>query len=118
MFNISALKSGILLGTILQLAMVIAGHFIPAIEQYGFALGGMAISCLAGYVSVRHTSSSWGLALLSGAVVGGMCALIGIAVSTALGDVPAFILLIGTASSTVTGCVGAAFAKVTGRNLF
>lgn len=118
MLSVSALKSSILLGTILQLAMVIVGHFIPTIAQYGFAIGGMTISGIAGYVYARNSSGSRGKNVLGGAIAGGVCALIGIGVSTALGDVPAFILFAGTASSVVTGSVGAAIAKATARSAF
>jgi hypothetical protein len=36
-----------LLGTIAQIAMVVAGHFVPAVANL-FAIGGMGISALAG----------------------------------------------------------------------
>ena len=113
MLNASALKSSIVLGTILQLAMVSAGHFVPAIAQQGFAIGGMTISAVAGYFYARNGLGSWRQALLGGGVAGGVCALIGIAVSTALGDVPPFVLLVGTTGSTVTGCVGAIIRRLT-----
>lgn len=44
--------------------------------------------------------------------MGGACALIGIAMSWALGDVPAGTLLIGTAASTVVGLIGGAIGKL------
>ena len=112
MLDVSRLRLAGPVGTLLQLAMVIAGHFIPAIAQHGFAIGGMIISAIAGFLYSRGDRSSWAQALVGGGVVGGGCALIGIAVSTALGDVPAFILLLGTGSSMVTGCLGAAIGKV------
>ena len=43
---------------------------------------------------------------IHGAVAGGVCALIGIGVSRALGDVPTSLLLLGTISSMVTGATG------------
>jgi len=47
-----------------------------------------------------------GSAILGGVLAGGLCALIGIAVSYLLKDVPASLLALGTLSSAVTGAVG------------
>ena len=110
--NSSALGFSILAGTILQLAMVIAGHFLPVIAQ-GFAIGGTAISAIAGLVYARRAAGTWLQQVLGGAIAGGACALIGIAVSCWLGDVAPLILVIGTTSSTVTGAIGGALGKIT-----
>ncbi len=56
----------------------------------------------------------WGGALGGGALAGGLCAIIGIAVSAALGDVPPMILVMGTAASAVTGLIGGAVGKLIG----
>jgi hypothetical protein len=50
--------------------------------------------------------------LIGGAIAGGLCALIGIAASWALGDVPAQVLGFGTVASTVAGLAGAAIGRV------
>ncbi|MEC4590799.1 MULTISPECIES: hypothetical protein [Nitrospirillum] len=93
-----------LFGLVLQLVMVVAGHFSPAVAQF-FAVGGMLISLLAGLVHGR-TRLTWGPAAAGGAVAGGACALLGIFVSWILGDVPAMILALGTAMSALTGAIG------------
>src|SRR6476646_10115291 len=72
-----------LVGTLLQVVMVVAGHSSPAIKGL-FAFGGMGISLVAGVI----------------------CAFIGILVSYLLGDVPGLLLLMGTLSSAVTGAIG------------
>ena len=46
-----------------------------------------------------------------GAIAGGVCALIGIALSCALQDVPAPVLLFGTLGSAVAGMLGALAAR-------
>jgi hypothetical protein len=110
--NRSALISAILLGTVLQLAMVIAGHYIPVIRNDIFALGGMAISLIAGLYLGWRSGGSWGARLSGGAVAGGVCALIGIALSVVLKDTAPMILVIGTISSAVTGLIGGAASKL------
>ena len=51
-------------------------------------------------------------ALLGGLLAGGLCAFIGIVVSYLLGDVTAMILVMGTASSAVTGAIGGWLGKL------
>jgi hypothetical protein len=98
-------------GAVAQLAMVIIGHFAPFVREHGFAVGGMLISLVAGAQYVSSAKGGWGSSLIGGAITGGLCALIGIALSFALGDVPADILLFGTLGSTVTGALGGAARK-------
>jgi hypothetical protein len=107
--------AGLVVGTILQLIMVVIGHFVPAVAAL-FAPVGMLISLIAGLLyAYRAGRRALGEQLLGGALVGGGCALIGIAVSWVLGDVETVILLIGTASSAVTGAVGGAIGRVIAR---
>jgi len=105
MRDTKSLATATIVGTVLQLAMVIAGHFEPFIASKVFMFGGMGISALAGFLAGRG-ASVYGAAALTGAVAGGVCALIGIAVSVLLGDTHAMILAFGTLSSAVTGVIG------------
>ena len=89
--NSKALIYATAAGTVLQLAMVLVGHQITAV-QAGFMWGGLLISALAGVVYARMAGGGLGVDALGGAVAGGLCALFGIAVSYALGDVPAMVI--------------------------
>ena len=101
-----------LIGTGLQLVMVLAGHFKPSVAVL-FAPGGMGISALAGALAALGSRpASLGSAGGSGAVAGGVCAFVGILVSYLLGDVSAAVLGFGTASSAVTGAIGGLVGKV------
>lgn len=93
------------IGTVLQLAMVIAGHSNKSIAKL-FAVGGMSLSLIAGVIYAALAGGSAGSAILGGSVAGGLCALLGIVVSYALKDVTASILAIGTISSAITGAIG------------
>lgn len=106
------------LGTLLQIAMVVAGHYNEFIKNNVFAIGGMAISLIVGAAWAKAAASSKGSAFGGGALVGGLCAIIGIAVSVAWGDTEAAVLAFGTVGSAVTGGLGgiAAFA-VTGKRM-
>jgi hypothetical protein len=98
-------------GLILQLLMVVAGHYLPPVKAK-FALGGMLISLIAGALYIRLEQQGWQGALVGGAIAGGVCALLAIAVSVSLKDVPAMILVVGTLGSVVAGLVGGAIAKL------
>jgi hypothetical protein len=110
MIDTRQLQIATAVGTVLQLAMVVAGHFVPAVSLY-FAVGGMAISAVAGLLYGRNAAGLAGAAL-GGAIAGGVCALIGIAVSCALADVAAMVLLLGTFASAVTGLIGGVVGRI------
>jgi hypothetical protein len=112
MINRQAVIKATAIGTVAQVLMVMAGHQNPNISKL-FAVLGMTISLLAG---LRYSRIARGGPMVSGLVggllAGGICALIGIAISYYLGDVPANILLLGTASSAVTGAIGGGIGQV------
>lgn len=97
-------------GSVAQIVMVVAGHSVPAVAE-NFAIGGMGLSALAGWLATRGASMGLAAGAGQGAVAGGVCAAIGIGVSVALGDVPAILLALGTVSSAVTGAIGGVFGR-------
>ena len=110
MLRVKSLQMATLIGTALQVAMVVAGHYLPYIALHVFMFGGMGISLIAG-VLYAHGADGYTGAALGGAIAGGVCALIGIAVSVLLGDTPAIVLAFGTISSAVTGLIGGLLGK-------
>ncbi len=106
MLNTRALLLATGLGTILQVAMVVAGHSNKSIAAL-FAVGGMGFSLIAGlaYAMWARGDSVSSIAV-GGLVAGAICALIGISVSYMLGDVNKSLLALGTISSAVTGALG------------
>jgi hypothetical protein len=107
-----AVRNATFIGTALQLLMVAAGHYSPAVARM-FPAGGMTISALAGIMAALGSRpASLGSAAGRGALAGGVCAFVGILVSYLLGDVPAAVLGFGTASSAVTGAVGGMVGKL------
>ena len=110
----SGIMKWMLVGTALQLVMVISGHYNAFIAENVFAIGGMTISLLAGAAYGLTAASSRADGARGGLLVGGGSALLGIIVSVALGDVPVFILAVGTLSSAVTGAIGGFVASMAG----
>lgn len=93
------------IGTGVQTAMVLVGHWVVGVANL-FGILGVTISFVVGLLWARDASRDYGSGAGGGAVVGGVCALIGIVVSFLLGDVTAAILVLGTLSSAVTGLLG------------
>jgi hypothetical protein len=100
------LQRSTIVGTVLQLVMVIAGHFVPWVRDNVFMFGGMLISGVAGLLYARDVALGYVRGAAGGAIAGGLCALIGIGLSVLLGDTPSFVLGLGTAISVLTGAVG------------
>lgn len=104
----------IVIGTLLQVTMVLAGHWVVAVAN-AFGILGTLISLVVGLFYAVEARISWGNAALGGAVVGAVCAFPGVLVSYLLGDVPAGILLIGPASGLVAGALGGLVGHTTAR---
>ncbi|HLA14909.1 MAG TPA: SRPBCC domain-containing protein [Gemmatimonadaceae bacterium] len=111
MLNTRALLLATLLGTVLQVGMVVAGHSNKSIAGL-FAIGGMGFSLIAGIAYAFWAGGgTTTLLALGGLAAGAICALIGIFVSYGMGDVPASLLALGTLSSAVTGALGGIIGK-------
>jgi hypothetical protein len=111
MINTRAVVLASTLCTVLQVAMVLAGHSNPRIAAL-YAVGGMGFSFVAGLAYAMWARGASGSSLAVGGLVSGaICAFIGIFVSYLLGDVPMSLLALGTASSAVTGAIGGWLGK-------
>ena len=96
------------IGTLLQTAMVVIGHFMPALAEAGlFPIGGTLIGLVTGWLAGTGVKGSAGASAVTGGVAGGVAGVLGSLVSTALGDVPFSNIVIAGASTFVTGAIGA-----------
>jgi hypothetical protein len=108
--NMQRLIAATLIGSILQIAMVVAGHWLPAVRG-AFMFGGLGLSLVAGAIYGLGWRSRWGSAAAGGTIAGAVSAFAGITVSCLLGDVAASLLLLGTSGSAVTGLIGGLIAR-------
>lgn len=106
MLNTRALLLASAIGTVLQVAMVVAGHYNKSVAAL-FAVGGMGLSLVAGLLYAMWSRGHAASSVVVGALAAGaICAFLGILVSHMLGDVPRSLLALGTISSAVTGALG------------
>lgn len=104
-------------GTVLQVLMVVIGHYMPSLQEAGlFPIGGTLIGLLTGILSGKAAPA--GSARLQVArdagLAGGIAGTIGSLVSTALGDVPLVNVTIAGGSTLVTGALGGLLARAIG----
>jgi hypothetical protein len=102
-----------LIGTVLQLALVVTGHYDQSVAQ-AFGLIGPLLSLVAGFLAGRWSAGlGKGGAAVSGLVAGAACAFLGILESYSLGDVPAWVIAIGPVGDGVTGAIGGFLGRIT-----
>ncbi len=113
-FDNAALRRAIVVGTPLQMLTVMLGHFhgLLAAHAIGFLFAGMMISATVGYLYAQDVSKGYGRGACGGALVGGACAAIGIALSVLLGDMTANTLILWTLISVLTGAVGGLYGQL------
>jgi hypothetical protein len=103
-----------IVSTGLQLAMVIAGHYSPAIAQL-FPIAGTGIGGVAGVLAALGGRHSAGTAAKNGLLAGGVGGLIGTVVSYFLGDIPLFTIGVGAGAAGVAGALGALAGRLIGQ---
>ena len=107
-----ALQRAILVGTFLQLVAVLTAHFSLWIETHAFLFAGMMISATMGFLYAQDVARGYARGAYGGAIAGGVCAFVGIAVSVVLGDITAWMLLVRSLISVLTGAVGGVYGQM------
>ena len=110
--DLGILLRAFVVGTVLQIVMVVLGHFVPWVALHVFMFGGMMISATAAYLYAMDSGKGYFPGATAGAIVGGACALIGITVSVMLGETERVVIPFGTAVCVLTGTVGGLFGQM------
>lgn len=110
--DLRILIRALVVGTLLQVIMVVLAHFIPWVMIHVFEFGGMMISATAGYLCAMDSGKGYFPGATAGAIIGGGCALVGTAVSASLGDIATRVIPFGTAVCVLTGAVGGLFGQM------
>jgi uncharacterized membrane protein YeaQ/YmgE (transglycosylase-associated protein family) len=101
-----------LVGTVLQIAVVVLGHFIPFISLHASLFAAMFIAGLAGLFYARDLDRGWALGTLGSVIAGTAGALIGIALSVAIGDKPASLIRFVIVASLLSSAAGGPFGQM------
>lgn len=112
MVNRRILLRAFLVGTVLQLLLTVAGHFIPVVSGNPFLFGVMMISATVGYLYAQEYDKGYVAGALGGAIAGGACAAIGTLLAVLLHDAAWPLLAFRTGVSILTGAVGGPFGQM------
>ena len=112
MIETGTLVRATLVGIILQAAMYVLGHFSHWIAVNVFDFGGMMISASAAYLYAMVTGRGYFPGATAGAIIGGSCGFLGIALSAALGDSRTGYIATATAIAVFVGAVGGIFGQI------
>lgn len=108
----SLIRRWTVIGAVMQLIMVLVGHWVAAIAN-AFGILGTLIALTVGLLFAREARGSLRGAAVGGALAAGISAFVGVAVSFALGDVAREVILIGTLSGLVAGAIGGVVGQAT-----
>ena len=99
-------------GIILQIALVMIGHYSLWVRVNAYEFGSMMISGLAGLLYARDFAKGYARGALGGAIAGGTCGIIAVSAANILGDVPLLALPIGGAVTILVGAIGGLFGQM------
>jgi hypothetical protein len=103
-------------GTVLQVLMVIVGHFAPSLQASLFPVGGTAIGLITGWLAGKGLpGAALGKLAANGGIAGAGAGILGSLVSTALGDVPMSNAGIAGGSTLVAGALGGILTNFLGK---
>ena len=106
---------GTAIGTVLQVVMVVIGHYLPLEHQaWWFPAIGTLLGGVTGWLA-GNGPVAMGARAGNGAVAGGVAGVLGSLVSTALGDAPLSNIAIAGGSTLVTGAIGAVLRGLTAK---
>jgi hypothetical protein len=108
----NALQRAIFVGTLLQIVFVLIAHFSVWIETHALLFAGMMTSATVGYLYAQEVAMGYARGAYGGAIAGGLCAFIGIAVSVLLGDMTGAMLIVRDLISILTGAVGGIYGQM------
>lgn len=103
-----ALTKATLVGTLLQVAMVVLGHYLPAVQS-SYPIVGSLIAAFTGLVFAKGAMRPARMASATGgAIAGGVSGFLGSGLSAIMGDVPGPTIGVATIASVIAGLAGGA----------
>jgi hypothetical protein len=115
MIDLKILKRAMLVGVVLELALVLAAHFLPVLKPRLLLFGCMLIAGVAGLLYARDLARGYARGALGGGISGAASAIVAVGVSNILGDRPDLFMPYGVMVSTLTGAIGGLFGQFDAR---
>ena len=103
-----AMTKATLTGTLLQVAMVLLGHYMPAVQS-SYPIVGKLIAAFTGLIFSKSAMRPARLgSATGGAIAGGVSGFLGSGLSAIMGDVPGPTIGVATIASVIAGLLGGA----------
>ncbi len=112
MYDGKLLQRSAITGILLELTLVVLGHYVPWVRANAYEFCAMMIVGLAGLFYARDFAKGYGRGALGGAIAGGTAGLIGISAANILGDEPLAALAFGTVLLIAVGAIGGLFGQL------
>ncbi len=112
MIDTRVLLRATIVGIVLQLVLAVASHVSAYVAMHFFLFGGMMISATAGYLYGMGSGKGYFSGATGGAIVGGVCALVGVGTSALMQDAAQSVIPVFTAICVLTGAVGGVFGQM------
>jgi len=114
MIDLKILKRALLVGVIIQAALVAFGYFQPAFRP-GLLFACMLVAAVSGMLYARDLARGFLAGMLGGAMAGAAGGLVAVAGATWLGEHPETFIPYGVMVTMLTGAVGGIFGEVDAR---
>jgi hypothetical protein len=112
MIDARILQRAVIVGTVLQVALVLLSHFLPWVHAHVLQFGAMMISAISGYLYAMDFGAGFGRGMLGGAIAGAVCGAVSIAATLLLKDAPVGAAALWIAVYAVTGLAGGFWGQV------
>ena len=105
------LGPALLVGLLLEVGLMTAGHYRPLLRTHYALFGCMMIAGTAGLLYARDLARGYVMGALGGLVIGAACGLTAVGVANLLGDHPDQFLPYGVMICALVGAIGGMFGQ-------
>ncbi|OJT95007.1 MAG: hypothetical protein BGN82_09305 [Alphaproteobacteria bacterium 65-7] len=105
------LGRALLVGVMLEILLVLAGHYRPLLRVHYVLFGCMMIAGTAGLLYARDLARGYISGALGGLVIGAACGIAAVGLSNLLGDEPEQYIPYGVMICTLVGAIGGLFGQ-------
>lgn len=105
------LGRALIVGTLLEIALMIASHFRPWLQIHYALFGIMMIAGTAALLYARDLARGYVMGALGGLVVGAACGIAAVATANVLGDQPEQFIPYGVMICALVGAIGGLFGQ-------
>ncbi|MEY4707467.1 MAG: hypothetical protein RJB58_1190 [Pseudomonadota bacterium] len=105
------LGRALMVGVVLEVALMLASHFRPLLQVHYALFGIMMIAGTAALLYARDLARGYGMGALGGLVIGAACGVAAVGTANLLGDEPERFIPYGVMICALVGAIGGLFGQ-------